>query len=113
MASFFGFSYPPSPENEPVYDYAPGTAERDHLQQKLSDLRKETHDIPMYIGGKEVRTHKKIPIHAPHDHAHLLGYLHEGDGKHVKEAIQASLEARTRLVKYGLAGKSGHLFTCC
>jgi 1-pyrroline-5-carboxylate dehydrogenase len=48
----------------------------------------------MYIGGKEIRSGKKIAIRPPHETAHLLGYFHEGDESHVKQAIDAALQAK-------------------
>ncbi|HEX2533968.1 MAG TPA: L-glutamate gamma-semialdehyde dehydrogenase, partial [Chitinophagaceae bacterium] len=54
-----------------------------------------TLDVPMYIGGKEVRTGRTQPIKPPHEIAHTLGYFHEGDASHVHQAIEAALAART------------------
>jgi 1-pyrroline-5-carboxylate dehydrogenase len=87
------FSYP-MPVNEPVYAYAPGSAERAALKKTLADLKSSQADIPMYIGGKEVRTGKTIAIHPPHETAHLLGHFHAGDASHVQQAIDAALAAR-------------------
>ena len=84
----------PAPVNEPVYDYAPGSAEKKSLVKELSNAREMVKDIPMFIGGEEVRTGKKISIHPPHDHSHLLGHYHKGDKSHVKQAIEAALKAR-------------------
>ena len=84
----------PVPKNEPVKSYAPGTPERAELQKALKELRNTQVDIPMYIGGEEVRTGNKIEINPPHDHQHILGYFHEGDASHVKQAITAALNAR-------------------
>ena len=84
----------PVPKNEPVKSYAPGTPERAELQRALKELRNTQVDIPMYIGGEEVRTGNKIEINPPHDHQHILGYFHEGDASHVKQAITAALNAR-------------------
>ena len=54
--------------NEPVKGYASGSAERDSLIKKYNSLYEQSPiDIPMYIGGKEIRTDKKIAIHPPHD----------------------------------------------
>jgi len=53
-------------------------------------------DIPMYIGGEEVRTGERIAINPPHDHQHLLGYYHKGTGDHVLKAIQAALAVRPK-----------------
>ncbi len=86
----------PVPVNEPVKSYAPGTPERAELKKTLTDYRNKQVDIPMYIGGEEVRTENKIEINPPHDHQHVLGYFHEGDASHVEQAIKAALDARTK-----------------
>jgi 1-pyrroline-5-carboxylate dehydrogenase len=87
------FSYP-LPANEPVLNYAAGSNEKNILKKTLSELKKETADIPMYIGSKEVRTGKKTAIHPPHEINHVLGYFHEGNEKHVQQAIDAALAAK-------------------
>jgi 1-pyrroline-5-carboxylate dehydrogenase len=87
------FSYP-MPVNEPVYSYSPGSTEREALKKTLAELKGSQADIPMYIGGKEVRTGKTIAIHPPHETSHLLGHFHAGDASHVQQAIAAALAAR-------------------
>jgi 1-pyrroline-5-carboxylate dehydrogenase len=87
------FSYP-MPVNEPVFSYAPGSAEREALKKTVAELKNQKADIPMYIGGKEIRTGKTIDIHPPHEKAHLLGHFHAGDASHVQQAIDAALAAR-------------------
>ena len=84
----------PAPANEPVKEYRPGSPERVALKQALSEFRSQETDIPMYIGGKEVRTERKLRISPPHDHRHTLGYFHEGDAKHVEQAIETALLAK-------------------
>lgn len=90
----YGYFNYPMPQNEPVLNYAPGSPERKKLQQTLAELKKEEVDIPMYIGGKEVRTNKKRAIHPPHELSHTLGYFHAGEEKHANQAIEAALAAR-------------------
>lgn len=87
------FSYP-MPVNEPVLSYAPGSKEKETLKAALKKLKSEELDIPMYIGGEEVRTGKKTAIHPPHEIKHTLGYFHSGDEKHVEQAIKAALTAK-------------------
>ncbi len=84
----------PTPINEPVKPYAVGSAERQSLKDTLARFRSQEIDIPMYIGGQEVRSGKKIRISPPHDHQHILGYFHEGDRSHVEQAINAALSAK-------------------
>jgi 1-pyrroline-5-carboxylate dehydrogenase len=87
------FSYP-LPVNEPVLNYPPGSPEKKRLKEVLAELKAKEADVPMYIGGKEVRTSKKVAMHPPHERAHVLGYFHAGDEKHVKQAIDAALAAK-------------------
>jgi 1-pyrroline-5-carboxylate dehydrogenase len=89
-----GFFNVPEPQNEPVLSYAPGTRERDELKKQLREYRENPMEIPMYIGGKDIKTGNKVAIHPPHDHQHLLGYYHQGDEKEVETAINAALKVR-------------------
>lgn len=84
----------PNVQNEPVYSYAPGSAERKALKAKLAELNKGRLDIPMIIDGKEVRTNKLYDIRPPHNHKNLLGHYHQGDKSHVEMAINAALKAK-------------------
>lgn len=102
------FSYP-LPANEPVKSYAPGTPERAALKKALSELKKKTADIPMYIGGRAIRTGKKVAIHPPHELAHTLGHFHAGDDKHVQQAIQAALQAKTAWAEMSWEARA-HIF---
>ncbi len=90
----FGFFNVPTPVNEPVKEYRPGSVERDLLKDALNELRSIEKDIPMYIGGQEVRTGKAVRIAPPHDHQHTLGHFHEGDASHVQQAIDSALTAK-------------------
>src|SRR5690606_21101018 len=89
-----GFFNVPTPVNEPVLSYAPGSKERSLLQQALQHARSQEVDIPMHIGGQEVRTDNKKALRPPHDHQHILGYYHQGEKSHVTEAIEAALAAK-------------------
>lgn len=89
-----GFFNVPTPVNEPIYDYSAGSKERQLLQQALQSARASQVDIPMYIGGEEVRTNKTVELHPPHDHKHVLGQYHQGTKQHVKDAIDAALAAK-------------------
>lgn len=89
-----GFYQVPLPKNEPVLNYAPGSKERALLKEAVKEARSQVADIPMFIGGQEIRTGKKQKLVPPHDHQHVLGYYHDGDRSHVEQAIQAALNAR-------------------
>ncbi len=89
----------PLPQNEPVLNYAPGSAETINVKKALEELRSKTIEVPMYIGANEVFTDKKIKLSPPHDHKHVLGYASEGDASHVSAAIDSALEARNNWAK--------------
>ncbi|WP_266203055.1 L-glutamate gamma-semialdehyde dehydrogenase [Pontibacter kalidii] len=89
-----GFFRVPTPVNEPVKSYAPGSPEREELQRTYKELKSQQLDVPMYIGGDKVYTDNKKPLVQPHDHQHILGHFSEGDASHVEQAINAALAAR-------------------
>lgn len=91
-----GFFEVPVAYNEPVKSYAPGTPERDAVLTAYKAMYNSQADIPMYIGGKEVRTGKTARLAPPHDHQHQIGQYHIGEKSHVDEAISTALEARKK-----------------
>jgi len=91
-----GFFTVPAPVNEPIKSYIPGSPERKELQAMLKELRSKKLDIPMYIGGKEVRSNDKTRLSPPHDHKHTLGFFHKSTKEHVKQAIKAALAAKPK-----------------
>lgn len=90
-----GFFKVPKPVNEPVKGYAPGSAERTELKKIIGELLSSPLDIPMIIGGEEVRSDHQEKITAPHDHRQLLGSYHKADKEHVGRAIDAAMGAKT------------------
>ena len=88
------YFYFPAPENEPVLSYGPGSPERVSLQKELKRMKAAQPDIPMFIGGEEVRTGKTLPLSPPHELSRVLGHYHKGGKKHVDRAIAAALAAR-------------------
>jgi 1-pyrroline-5-carboxylate dehydrogenase len=84
----------PKPVNEPVLNYAPGSPERVKFFARLNAMKAKVVDVPMVIGGEEVRTGKKHEIRSPYDHNQLIGKYHEGTASDAKRAIAAALKAR-------------------
>lgn len=85
----------PVPVNEPVKAYVPGSAEHTKLIEKYKELYNQAPiEIPMYIGGKEVKTDNKRPMAPPHDHQKNLGNYNQGSAQHVEQAITAAMNAR-------------------
>jgi 1-pyrroline-5-carboxylate dehydrogenase len=91
---FSGTSTPPLPLNEPVLGYSPGSSERAALVSKLRELRGEEIDIPLLIGGRQIRTGRLAEIRCPHDHRRLLGRYHQAGENEVLLAIEAAKAAR-------------------
>lgn len=89
---YFNYS---CPTNEPVLNYAPGSAERTNLKKALQAAKKKAIDIPMIIGGKSIKTNTKHALHPPHEIAHTLAYYYEGGTKEIKMAIESSLKAKS------------------
>ncbi|MBN1951652.1 MAG: L-glutamate gamma-semialdehyde dehydrogenase [Bacteroidales bacterium] len=86
--------YVPEARNEPARTFAPGSPERASVKKALEEAYSTVIDIPMFIGGKEVRSGRKVPIYAPHDKKRLLGHYYQGDAGHVRKAIEAALAAK-------------------
>src|SRR5262249_44012020 len=84
----------PAPHNEPVRDYAPGSPERESLKRRLAEMNGAEIEIPMIIGGEEVRTGTTAKAVKPHDHDHVLATYHQGGAAEVQRAIDAAREAR-------------------
>jgi 1-pyrroline-5-carboxylate dehydrogenase len=82
------------PANEPVLAYAPGSAERQELKAKLDELAGRQIEIPLIVGGEEVRTGDLGECRMPHDHGHLLATYHKAGAREVQAAIDAALAAR-------------------
>jgi 1-pyrroline-5-carboxylate dehydrogenase len=83
----------PDPYNEPIKDYAPGSPDRERLKARLTELNGQQIEIPMIIGGKEVRTGRTAKAVKPHDHDHVLAEYHTGGEAEVQQAIDAAREA--------------------
>jgi len=92
-SAFNGNRRVPPPVNEPIKSYAPGTAERVTLKERLSSMAGERVEIPLIIGGKEIRTGDLSQAVMPHDHRHVLADWHRATPANVDQAIAAALEA--------------------
>ena len=84
----------PSPANEPVKSYLAGSPERIALDAELARQSSEVLDIPLIIGGKEIRTGNTVKVVCPHDHQHVLANVHQAGEKEIQMAIDAAMEAR-------------------
>ena len=93
-AAFAGVRRVPQPVNEPNKMYAPGSPERAELKARLKTMAAETIDIPLIIGGREIRTGKTHDTVMPHDHGHVLAHYHLAGPAEIQQAIDAALKAR-------------------
>ena len=84
----------PKAVNEPIKQYAPGSAEAKALKSTLEDMQSQMVDIPAYIGGKEIREGVKTEIVPPHNHKKVLGHFYKSEQKHVQMAIDAAMKAK-------------------
>jgi len=89
----FGIHLRSSPANEPVKSYAPGSAERDSIQSALESMTNQVIDLPLFVGGQEVRRTSQIPVVMPHRHHHLLARAHQAGADDVQAAIAACTAA--------------------
>ena len=94
VSSFAGVRRVPVPVNEPVKSYAPGSPERAELKARLDSMAAERIDIPVIIGGREIRTGRVEHAVMPFDHKHVLADWHAATAADVHEAIRASAAAR-------------------
>jgi 1-pyrroline-5-carboxylate dehydrogenase len=93
-AAFAGVRRVPEPVNDPNRSYAPGSPERAELKARLKAMAAERIEIPLIIGGREIRTGRTAQAVMPHDHSHVLADYHLADAEHVEQAIAASAAAR-------------------
>ncbi|MEW6336179.1 MAG: L-glutamate gamma-semialdehyde dehydrogenase [Acidobacteriota bacterium] len=84
----------PQPINEPVKSYAPGSPERASLKARLRDLKATEVEVPLIIGGEEVRTGRLGTCVIPHAHGHVLARYHKAGKAEVERAVAAAAQAR-------------------
>ena len=83
----------PKPINEPILSYAPGTPERAALKARIEELKSQQIEVPLIIGGQEIKTGNMGEMRVPHEHEHILGHYHMAGPKEVKMAIEAAMDA--------------------
>ncbi|MGD8564124.1 MAG: aldehyde dehydrogenase family protein, partial [Desulfarculaceae bacterium] len=83
----------PFPQNEPVFDYQPGSNQKKKLKQTLADLAGQELEIPLIIGGKTIETGRLGKVPCPHDHQRTLATFHQAGPKEVEKAAQAARDA--------------------
>ena len=93
MSDFSGIRRAPTPSNEPIRSYAPGSPERAALKARIKEMASERIDIPVVIGGKEIRTGETSNVVMPHAHGHVLATMHKASAKDVEAAVSAARKA--------------------
>ncbi|HAG05783.1 MAG TPA: 1-pyrroline-5-carboxylate dehydrogenase, partial [Cryomorphaceae bacterium] len=83
----------PTPINEPIFTYAPGTEHRNTLISRYKSMYDDVVDIPQFINGEEIRTGDVRDCRPPHDHQHVIGHYHYGRAEHAQAAVDAALGA--------------------
>src|SRR5687768_5732787 len=91
--SFNGIPRVPQPINDFNRSYLPGSPERAELKKRLKEMAAERVDLPIVIGGREIRTGRTQQVVMPHNHRHVLGEYHAAGPEHVQQAIAAAAEA--------------------
>ena len=94
IATLNAIRHVPLPINEPIKSYVPGSPEREELKARLASMATEHVEIPLIIGGKEIRTSKTFNAVMPFKHSHVLATVHSAEPQHVQMAIDAALAAR-------------------
>jgi 1-pyrroline-5-carboxylate dehydrogenase len=89
----FSVVHVPVPENEPVRGYEPGSPEKTSLKAKLKEMLSQKIEIPLIIGGKEIRGGTTSVAVCPHDHGHVLATYHQAGPKEIEEAVSAARNA--------------------
>jgi 1-pyrroline-5-carboxylate dehydrogenase len=93
-AVFNGHRRVPPPVNDPIRSYAPGSTERASVKGRLKQMAGEVVEIPLFIGGKEIKTGNCGQVVMPHDHQHVLGGFHKAGENHVADAVAAARAAQ-------------------
>src|SRR5262245_36465344 len=106
IAAFNGRRRVPPPVNEPIRSYAPGSPERASLKARLKQMASEKIDMPLIIGGKEVKTGACGRAVMPHDHAHVLGDYHKATEKHVLLAVEAAQKAQKEWASWSFGDRA-------
>jgi len=96
----------PQPVNDSNKTYLPGSPERAELKATLSRMSSERVDIPLVIGGCEIRTGRTNQVVMPHNHRHGLGEWHAGDAAHVQQAIDAAMKASHEWASWSLENRA-------
>src|SRR5688572_9949051 len=99
-SAFAGIHRVPTPVNDVNKTYLPGSPERAELKARLAQMAAERIEIPLVIGGKEIRTGRIERAVMPHDHRHVLADRHVAEAEHVRQAIDAAVAAQREWARW-------------
>jgi len=97
----------PTPRNEAVYDYAPGTPPRERLKAAIAAAERTVEEIPALIGDREIRSGHTVDVTAPHRHHHLLAHLHQCGPADVQQAVEAAIAAQHEWAAWSFEKRAG------
>jgi 1-pyrroline-5-carboxylate dehydrogenase len=97
----------PYPKNEKVLSYAPGSKERELINEEIKKQSSQTVEVPIIIAGKEIKTTNKDKIICPHDKNKVLGWYYKAEKEHVNMAIEAALDAKKEWAKLNWIDRVG------
>ena len=101
----------PPPVNEPIKSYAPGSPEKAELKSRLSAMSGECPEIPVIVGGKEIRTGDVTKVRSPHDHQHVIATFHKARPEDVTAAIAAAAAAQKEWASWRWEDRAAWLTT--
>ncbi len=107
VSAFNGNRRVPQPQNEPVKSYAPGSPERAVLKERLATMASERIDIPLIIGGNEIRTGDLAESVMPHNHRHVLADWHRAQPAHLDQAVEAARSAAREWANWAWEDRAG------
>ncbi len=84
----------PTPKNEPILGYMPGSPELESLRKELDTLKNQVIDIPLVIGGEKIFTENKKQNVMPHNHSHVLANYSVASKEHLEMAVDAAMNAK-------------------
>jgi 1-pyrroline-5-carboxylate dehydrogenase len=96
----------PTPRNEPVQDYVPGSAQRARLKAAVAEVERTIEEIPGLVAGREVMTGSTVPVTAPHRHQHVIARMHQLDAAQVRGAIDVAVDAQKEWAAWSFADRA-------
>ncbi|MBV6418167.1 MAG: 1-pyrroline-5-carboxylate dehydrogenase 1 [Steroidobacteraceae bacterium] len=97
----------PTPRNEPIQEYLPGTPQRARLKAAIAEVERTVEEIPVLIGGKAITTGMTVDVTAPHRHRHVIAHLHQCAADDLQRALDGSVEAQRDWASWSFEQRAG------